>query len=104
MPLTSCNLSLQALRGVSGVKKHRGLHPLRMQVDPWCSNKRRLTKPHYQDLGPKVAGQRLCLPLEHQEQEGKPGEGTPRLMTAEKREKERKTKVLQGEGGWEKEN
>ena len=44
-----------------GVKKHRGLHPLRMPVDPWCPNSRRLTKPRYPDLGPKVAGQRLCL-------------------------------------------
>ena len=82
MPLTSCTSLYWPKGGVSGVKKHRGLHPLRMQADPWCSNNRRLTKPRYQDLGPKVAGQRLCLPLEHQEQEGKPGERTPELMTA----------------------
>ena len=67
-----------------------------MQEDPWCSNKRRLTKPHYQDLGPKVAGQRLCLPLEHQEQEGKPGERTPELMTAEKRDKKRNKSAARG--------
>ena len=63
-----------------------------MPVDPWCPNSRRLTKPRYPDLGPKVAGQRLCLPLEHQEQEGKPGAGTPELMTAEKKKLRKETK------------